>query len=173
MEYKIDNAKSNILWKAYQPKNYITGKVSFKQGKIVLSKGLITGGFAQVDFATIKVTDTKLTSDQQNTLEKHLKSGDFFNLLDHPSALFEVAEVRPSSGFTTHIVVGDLTIKGITHRFEIPTNIVIEKDKLDIKAKFTITRTRYNIDFMIEESFAEKKILPEFDIEIHIVGTAK
>ncbi len=172
MDYRIDNSLSTVSWKAHQPENTITGEISFKQGKINVLEELITGGFAQIDLTTIKVTDPKLESDEQKKLESHLKSSDFFNVQDYPSAIFEAEDVRTSSGFTTHIVVGDMTIKGVKHKIEIPANIIIEKGKIDIKAKLSVIRTKFNLDFMIEESFGDKKILPEFDVEVHIVATS-
>ena len=172
MEYQLDKKRSSISWTAYQPESRIEGKVDFKQGKIKVNGEHITGGYVQADLKNLIVTDRRLARDQQETLENHLKSVDFFNVNEHPSAVFEVLEVRPSSGLTTHLVAGDLTIKGIKHKFEIPANIIIDKHKVDVKAKLSIIRTKFNVDFMIEESYGAKKILPEFDLEVHIVAIA-
>ena len=172
MEYQLDKKRSSISWTAYQPENRMEGKVDFKQGKIKVNEGHITGGYVQADLKNLFVTDRQLDRDQQEELEKHLKSADFFNVNEHPSAVFEVMEVRPSSGLTSHMVAGDLTIKGTKHKFEIPANIVVDKHKVDVKAKLSIIRTKFHMDFMIEENYGTKKILPEFDLDVHIVAIA-
>ncbi|MDQ3190635.1 MAG: YceI family protein [Bacteroidota bacterium] len=172
MKYNIQINQSNITWEAHQPENNITGTVSFKQGNIKVLEGLIKEGFAQVDLTTIRITDSKLNIDQKQKLESHLKSADFFNVKEYPSAIFELTEVKTSSGFTTHVIIGNISIKGVMHKMEIPANIIFEGDKVDLKAKFSIIRTKHNVDFMIEESYGGKKILPEFDIEVHIVAMA-
>ena len=116
------------------------------------------------------ISDKKLDLAKQHTLLSHLKSEDFFNVEAYPSSIFEVIDVKSSKGVTTHVVEGDLTIKGVTHKMEIPANIVISNNKIDVRTKFRIIRTKFNINHMIEESFEDQKVLPEFEVEVHLVA---
>jgi polyisoprenoid-binding protein YceI len=170
MDYRLEKNYSFINWTAYQPERSSFGTVRFKQGKIRALEGDIISGFAQVDLSSIEVTDSKMPEEKRKKLEEHLKSSDFFNVSEFPSAVFEISSVKPSSGFATHIIEGEMTIKGITHHMIINANIVVTGDKIDLKAKLKINRTYYRIDFMMEEELGAEKILPEFELELSILA---
>ncbi|MBA3901887.1 MAG: YceI family protein [Bacteroidetes bacterium] len=170
MDYQLDKSTSIIKWIGYQQSGQHFGTVQFKQGKIRMTEGLIIGGYVQVDLATLKVTDPKLTADKQDEMESDLKSEKFFSVSGHPSAMFEINDVKTSNGHTTHVVNGDITIKGIKHQMNIPVNLIVSNNKVELKTKFNIIRTHFGIDYMIGEEYGEKKVLPEFEVDVHLVA---
>jgi polyisoprenoid-binding protein YceI len=170
MDYRLDKNYSYINWTGFQQDNSHFGTVKFKQGKARVSDGEIISGFAQVDLASLEVTDSKLSEEKRTELQEHLKSKDFFNVPDHPSAVFEINEVKRSSGSTTHTMEGDMNINGIKHHMSINANIVVTGEKLEVKAKFKLIRTQFGINFMIEESYGAQKVLPEFEVEMSLLA---
>jgi polyisoprenoid-binding protein YceI len=170
MDFQLEKTLSGVIWTGFQPNKSHYGTVKFKQGKVRVADGKILSGYAQVDLSSLTVTDTKLSEDKKAELETHLKSNEFFDVSGHPSALFEINEVKASNGHTTHIVSGDMTIRGFKHHMDIPVNVMVSNEKLDVKAKFNITRTHFGVNFMIEESFGDSKVLADFEVEVHIVA---
>jgi polyisoprenoid-binding protein YceI len=50
----------------------------------------------------------------EDTRDKHLRSPDFFDVVEHPELRFESTEIRPL-GEDTFEIEGDLTIRGVTN----------------------------------------------------------
>jgi polyisoprenoid-binding protein YceI len=170
MDFQVNKSNSFIRWVGHQKENHHFGTVHFKQGKVRISGGQIIGGFAQVDLSTIQVTDPKLTADKQEKLAMDLKSEHFFDVANHPSAMFEVNQVKVSNGQSTHIIIGDMIINGTKHRMEIPCNIMVSQNKLEVKAKFNIIRTHFGMSYLIEEELGDTKVLAEFEVDVHLIA---
>jgi len=97
-------------------------------------------------------------------LEGHLKSGDFFDVGKSPEASFEITSVKPFTGTVTdsndvrqeaiseykvanptHLIGGNLTIRGVTKNIEFPAQVTVGANSVDALAKFNIDRTQWNI----------------------------
>jgi polyisoprenoid-binding protein YceI len=50
----------------------------------------------------------------------HVRSEDFLDVENHPTMTFTIVDVRPVAG-NDYVVVGDLTIRGVTQRVELAT----------------------------------------------------
>src|SRR5690606_21261155 len=66
---------------------------------------------------TIKTASITTGSDDRDA---HLRSADFFDVENHPEITFRPAEIRHVGG-SEFIVVGDLTIRGVTRPVELAT----------------------------------------------------
>ncbi|SER62552.1 Polyisoprenoid-binding protein YceI [Gracilibacillus ureilyticus] len=73
------------------------------------------GDFDNLENASIKVT-VNVASIETNNEDRngHLKSGDFFDVENHPNITFQSKSVT-KAGDSEYKVTGDLTIKGVTN----------------------------------------------------------
>lgn len=93
----------------------------------------VRGRFAEVDAAveiadrieesTIEVTIDMASVDSGNRdRDDHLRSADLFDVETHPTATFRSTRIDPRG--TTATVVGDLTIRGVTHPVELQVDFL-------------------------------------------------
>lgn len=79
-------------------------------------------------------------------LTNHLKSPDFFDVAQFPTASFASAEIKPAaSGETTHEVTGDLTLRGVTKRVTFPAKLEVSPAEVKGRAEFAINRKDFGI----------------------------
>jgi polyisoprenoid-binding protein YceI len=100
--------------------------------------GQVTAGTVTIQMESVEADVAKLTG--------HLKSGDFFDVANHPTATFEITEVKKGTqANASHDVVGNLSIRGTTKSVSFPANVKIDGDAASIVAKFTINRKDFKI----------------------------
>ncbi len=140
----VDLASSKVNWKGVMLgiKEHF-GTVSLTEGTIVTTDGAITGGKFVVDLTTIAPEDT--VYDENSTKEKlvgHLSSPDFFNVEEHSTATFEI------TGSEGTDVMGNLTVRGITHPETVKNVSIAELDgALVITGDLTFDRKKYDVSF--------------------------
>ena len=79
-------------------------------------------------------------------LDKHLRSEDFFHVEKFPKATFESTEVRvEAEGDNTHVIKGNLTLRGKTKLVSFPARIQITEKRVTGKAEFSINRKDFGI----------------------------
>lgn len=186
MEYTVNHDSSLIEWTGAKPTGQHNGMVRIKSGTLYTDKGSVVGGKFIMDMNSITVLD--LTDEDMNSkLTNHLKSGDFFNVESHPEAVFEITKVEKFEGqeepkkepegseAPTHLITGNLTIKGISKN--ITFGAVITTDNGTIRAtspQFLIDRTEWDIRFKSKKFFDDLKdqfINDEFGIAITLQAT--
>ncbi len=124
--FEIDVAASVIRWTGQNLFNYHEGTLKLATGALALTQGaLLKGGFT-IDMDSIACSD--LTDSTLNAmLVAHLKTRDFFQVAEHPTAHFEVTAASPipeaTEGLPTHLITGDLTIRGVTRELTFPAVI--------------------------------------------------
>ncbi len=116
-EFKVDTAHTNV---------------GFRVSHLVVSK--TTGSFNDFDAtftydaenmgafsleATIQVASIDTNNDRR---DNHLRSADFFDVESHPTMTFTSTSVM--MGEDGPVLVGDLTIRGVTQQIELPITIV-------------------------------------------------
>jgi len=163
--WKVDTTESKIEWVATKVSGYHTGTVNIKDGELNIQDGKPTGGNFVLDMTSIIVSGPPQNDEKTNNkLLTHLKSPDFFEVSAHPIATFVITTVTPFSGTVkdsadprqetiskykvanpTHIVSGNLTIKGITKNIEFPASIVVSNNSANAIAKFNVDRREWNI----------------------------
>jgi polyisoprenoid-binding protein YceI len=117
-----------------------------------------TGGFAKftgkvtVDPATKALT--AVTADIDTTslytaipkLTDHLKTADFFEVREYPTAKFESTKVVPGKdGAAT--VTGKLTLHGKTQEISFPATVTVTPDGITLKSDFTINRSEFGMSY--------------------------
>jgi YceI-like domain len=164
-EYPIVKENSELFWRGTKPAGQHTGTVDITKGFIYMKDNEITGGSFIIDLNTI--VDTDLKNPEMNAkLVNHLKSADFFDVANFPFAGFEIVSLesyktnaKSENNFEpTHLVNGNLSIKGITKNISFPVSISMGNNSvIAISEEFAIDRTLWNVNFKSKSVFAEFK----------------
>lgn len=163
--HKIDISNSTIIWTAEKVTGSHTGSISLSSGNLTFTAEKITAGTFTITMNSITCTDItdKATNAQ---LVGHLKSDDFFGTATFPEAFFTITRVDYTTNNTGKIV-GNLTIKGITHAIEFP----FTKTGNNYIAKATVDRTKFNIRYgsgSFFDNLGDSVIYDNFTLQINI-----
>lgn len=107
-------------------------------GKINVAGGKIVGT------PEFKISMQSTWADD-NRLENHLKSPDFFNVATYPTSTFTVTGIEPEAA--TSKVTGNLNLHGITKSISFPAEIHLSENAVTVKADFAINRRDFNINY--------------------------
>jgi polyisoprenoid-binding protein YceI len=164
--WNLNVSDSKIEWIGTKVTGYHTGTVPLKEGQIYVNNNEVTGGKFVMDIANMNVSGPKGSdSAGNNKLLGHLKSADFFDVSKYPDAAFELTDVKPYKGEAikdtsdvrqeeiseykvtnpTHLVSGNLTMKGVTKNIEFPARITVSGNIAEATAKFNINRKDWGI----------------------------
>lgn len=169
----IDKKETVVIWKGSMQigSDSHTGFVSISKGELLSEKGELTGGTIEVDMNTIE--DETHRSD--NNLIKHLKDPDFFDVQKFPLSTIVITEVE-SIDAVTKKVIGNLTIKGITHPVSFPAKVEIKDGIVKANGKLVIDRTLWGIRYNSGKFFDNLKdqaIADSIEFNIKIVAKNK
>ncbi|MBA2662609.1 MAG: YceI family protein [Bradymonadaceae bacterium] len=120
---------------------------------------------AQVNKVEFEVDTTSVFSDNEK-LTGHLKSEDFFDVENHPKANFVSRRIEAKAGQgSTHVVTGDLTLRGITRELSFPATIKTSADQsLRASAEFTFNRLDFDIKYAgMPDDLIKKEVLLKLD----------
>ncbi|MDP3800381.1 MAG: YceI family protein [bacterium] len=152
--YVVDVPNSELKWegkKKFIPGYYDRGIIKIQSGSFVVSSGVVESGELTVDMSTIDVESTGRGSDESR-LAKHLKSADFFDATNFPTAKFELVKITPVTGLD-HTAEGSLTIKGITKAVNFPVKIYSDLGGVVVEGKAVIDRSLWNVRYGSETFF--------------------
>ena len=143
----VDLAASKIEWEGSKVTGKHNGTINLKSGSLQVKGNELVGGSFVIDMNSIAVTDLK--DKGKADLEKHLKTGDFFETEKFPEGKFEITGVKAQAGEgTTHIISGNLSLKDKSLGIEIPANVKIENGTVTASApQFTVDRTKFGITY--------------------------
>jgi polyisoprenoid-binding protein YceI len=166
---KVDASKSSVKWLAKKVTGEHSGTIGMKEGNLVVEKGKITGGKIVIDMNSIANTD--LADATWNAkLIGHLKSDDFFGVASFPTSEFVITKVE--SNGTSHVISGNLTIKGITNPASFTATSVRDGKNTIYSGTMTVDRTKYNIRYGSKSFFddlGDKAIYDEFTLNFNLV----
>jgi len=100
---------------------------------------------------TISVTIKTESIDTNNDrLDGHLKTPDFFSAREYPEMTFTSTSIEPA-GEGIYTLTGDLTIRGVTK----PVTAELEHTgtrggKIGFEARFTVTRSEFGVNYGVE-----------------------
>ena len=178
-EYTVAEG-SYLKWRGF--KTYVAsehiGTIGVQSGTFAMAGDQLVGGKITIDMNSIANVDIE-DEGKRGYLEGHLKSQDFFFVESFPTAVFEVVEVREeATDATPYVVVGNLTIRGITNSIEFPANVFVEEGSVRLEAPaFSIDRTKWNVkyhdsdDATIAETLKEDLIDHSIELTINVVAT--
>lgn len=128
-------------------------KIEFVGAKVTASH---PGGFTDfsgsvrvgdpIETSVIEVTvqTASLFADKEK-LTKHLKSPDFFDVAQFPTATFKSTGIKKDGA--EHTVTGDLTLHGVTKSISFPATISATDAQVSANAEFSIDRKDFGINY--------------------------
>jgi polyisoprenoid-binding protein YceI len=170
-KYDIDKMESVIIYKGSMllaSKGSHTGYVYLSKGELMFDNDKLVGGTVEIDMNTIEDID----HGGENSLVRHLKSPDFFDVEKFPVSVFDITMVVPVTRETIH-VTGNLSIKGITHAVTFPAKIEVKDGIVHADGKITIDRTRWGVRYKSGKVFsnlANEFISDDIEFDIKIVA---
>jgi polyisoprenoid-binding protein YceI len=170
---KVDVSKSELIWTGKKVTGEHTGKISLKEGTVIMDGAKLSGGKFVADLTSI--TNTDLTDKEYNgKLIGHLKSDDFFGVEKHPTATF-VGTKAVAKGNGVYDVTGNLTIKGVTNPVTFPVTVKPTSTGADITGKLVIDRSKFGIKYNSKSFFdaaalGDKMVNDDFTLDIKLVA---
>ena len=109
-------------------------------------------GQARLDAAAMSLQsvsveiDTNSITTQFDKLTNHLKSADFFEARQYPTAKFESTKITPGQGGQSQIT-GKLTLHGVTKEISFPATVAISPSGFTLGSTFSIERSQFGMNF--------------------------
>lgn len=144
-KYNVDKKESVVTWHGSMvmaSKGGHTGYVYLSKGELMIDKGHLVGGRVEVDMTTI----TEKTHGSDNSLVKHLKDPDFFDVEKFPTTTFDITNVSPGEKGMVN-VTGNLTIKGVTNAVIFPATLDVKAGVATAYGTLVIDRTKWDVWF--------------------------
>lgn len=173
--YVVHPPASQVIWTGSKlAGGEHTGTVALQSGKVNVKGSNITGGNFVIDMTSINNLDQK-AGEGKEKLEGHLKSDDFFDVENFPTATFEITSATPVTGQenVTHNISGNLTMKDITKSITIPANVTVVDNQFGaVTPQFTIDRTQWDVKYRsgILGTAKDKIINDEIGLKLVIQG---
>ncbi|RBL93867.1 YceI family protein [Chitinophaga flava] len=175
--YLADTATSVVEWIGTKPTGKHHGTLRLVGGAVYIKDTLITGGQLVINMHSLQDVDLRADTAMKNKLERELKSDAFFNVERYSTAVFEITAIKsyhPVVGEevelkdATHLISGNLTLKGITENISFPARIQLNNDELVATANFNIDRTLWGINYRADKSLQDKLINSQVNIGFHV-----
>lgn len=169
-ELKLNTSVSSVEWVGKKVTGQHNGNISIKEGMLHLHDGHLSGGKVTIDMSTITCAD--LEGEWSQKLVGHLNSKDFFDVENHKTSTLEIKSVKAIEG-NKHMILGDLTIKGISKPIKFPVTIEMKDGKLAAYAEVEVDRTLYDIKYGSGKFFddlGDKMIDDNFIIKFKIAA---
>lgn len=163
--FNIDTESSKIYWVGKKVSGEHSGYLLLGGGSIFVKNDKVLGADVKMNMNSIEVTD--LEGEWKDKLVGHLKNDDFFAVDKFPTATFKITSVEGTE------VVGDLTIKGITHKISFPANVSVTDGKVTASGTASIDRTKWDIKYGSGKFFSDlgdRMIHDEFEIKFELVA---
>jgi polyisoprenoid-binding protein YceI len=144
--YTASTADSVVRWTGRNLFNHHHGTVRLASGELVIDHGELSAANFEIDMNQIVCED--LTDPTWNaTLIRHLRDTDFFDVERYPVASFVSHEAKAINGATagtpTHLLRGELTLRGITHPLSFPIAVALAGERITAQAQFEVDRTLF------------------------------
>ena len=169
-EGDVDLEKSVVTWKGKKVTGKHHGTIKLKEANMKMENGVLKGGTFVIDMQSLENSD--LSGNMKGKLEGHLKSPDFFNVEEFPTATLNITNVVSRGMPGEFKIAGDLTIKGITKPVKFNAQIGETEGMMVAKADITIDRSEYDVRYgsgSFFDNLGDKTIYDEFDLNVKLV----
>jgi polyisoprenoid-binding protein YceI len=163
----INPEASKVMWAGTMLGIYThEGTLDMTEASLDISDGKITGGSFTVDMNTMIATDENYNPEEGSTPEKligHLKSPDFFDVENYPTASFTI------TGSEGNTVTGMLTIRGETNEEKVE-NVLMTKegDMVKITGDMTVDRKKYGVSW--DSPVQDRVLSNDMELNIKLIG---
>lgn len=160
-----DTDKTKLEWLGEKVTGEHKGTIKLKSGTLTWNENKVTGGEFLIDMTSIEDVE-----DNQK-LEGHLKSDDFFGIQKYPEAKLVITESTPFEKGTA-TVKGNLTIKEDTHPVEFKAARQQKDDGVWFYTNIPIDRTKYNIRYgsgTFFDNLGDRTIYDEFKLKVALL----
>lgn len=165
--FDVDTQNSKVYWTGKKVSGEHTGYLLIESGSVHVKNNEVVGAELTMDMKTIEVTD--LEGEWKDKLVAHLKNDDFFSVDKFPQSTFNIKSVKGDK------VVGDLTIKGITHEVSFPAEVRVDGGTVTANGTASIDRTKWDIKYGSGKFFSDlgdRMINDEFEIKFELKATS-
>ncbi|MEH6305795.1 YceI family protein [Olivibacter sp. CPCC 100613] len=183
--YDIDTTTTQVTWQGTHKGGVAPrfGNIKVVGGSLSVENGAITAGDLELNLTSLKVDPTSVTEEgkKHTDLEGHLKSADFFNVEKHPAAKFVITAVAPYDSTqqksllpgATNLISGNLTLKDSTLNITFPAQLAVAENEVTGKARFTIDRTAWGLNYKTEGSPENWAISKDIEIGFDLKAVKK
>lgn len=161
----IDPARSSVGFTGAKVTDSHTGTFAEFEGTIELDPDNPTRSAVTV---TIQMASVRIEPER---LLNHLKSEDFFDVENHPTATFTSTRIREGAEGTvgneraTHTVTGNLTLRGVTRTITFPAIVSITPAEVRARSEFKINRRDFDIVYPgMPDDLISDDVVIRFDI---------
>jgi polyisoprenoid-binding protein YceI len=171
--YQVDVSKSELKWEGRKVTGAHHGTIDVKDGSLEFDNGILTSGSFSINMNSMICLDLEDETWNKKLID-HLKSDDFFAVTTHPIAKLKITGVKnykDSDSEANYLIIGDLTIKGITHPIEFPAVIKVENSIVTAVAKIEVDRSKYDVRYGSGSFFTglgDKLIYDNFTMNVKI-----
>jgi polyisoprenoid-binding protein YceI len=170
VEGQIDLEKSTVTWKGKKVTGKHHGIIKLKEATLDMNDGMLNGGSFTIDMQSLENSD--LSGNMKGKLEGHLKSADFFNVAEFPTATLNLTKVSSRGTPGDFKVTGDLTIKGITKPIKFNAHIGESEGMMVAEADIMVDRSEYDVRYgsgSFFDNLGDKTIYDEFELSVKLV----
>ncbi len=147
--FTVDTTSSEVMWAGSKKiGGGHEGVIPIENGTLTTNGEELVGGTFVLDITRLENRD--LDGEGKGKLEGHLKSADFFDVDNHPTATFEITGVSPVDGEEefNHNITGNLTLKGTSRSITVPANVTMDGDRITATTPdFVIDRTEWGMQY--------------------------
>lgn len=169
-DYVMDNDNSSIKWtgRELSTKSHY-GSLQMKNGSLTVNTDGTINGIIKIDMTTIDCED--LQGRSKASLERHLRSDDFFSVESHPIATLTFKSEGGIEAGNKLAFNGDLEIKGISHPISFESELKSVDPKVSALVDMTFDRSKYNVRFRsgtFFQNLGDKLIYDDIEISVDI-----
>ena len=169
-DYVMDNDNSSIKWtgRELSTKSHY-GSLQMKNGSLTVNTDGTVNGIIKIDMTTIDCED--LQGRSKASLERHLRSDDFFSVESHPIATLTFKSEGGIGAGNKLAFNGDLEIKGISHPISFESEVKSVDPKVNALVDMTFDRSKYNVRFRsgtFFQNLGDKLIYDDIEISVDI-----
>lgn len=172
VKYVADTNASTIEWKGFKPTGSHNGIIKLESGVVKVNDGSIESGSFLVNMGSINVLDIPAEDEGNGKLLGHLKSPDFFDVENHPSAAFEITGITEVDGKT--MLSGNLTLKEVKNNITFPVTVSQNGDAMTLTSEtFTIDRSKWNVKYGSKSFFdnlGDKFINDDMELKVNLTA---
>ena len=166
-KYMVNTDESVIEWAGYKPTGSHVGTINIESGVFTVNDGDLESGTFVINMGSLE------ESEDNQRLEGHLKSADFFEVETYPSAAFEITGYEMVDGKA--MLSGNLTMKDTKNNVTFPVTTTQDGDTITLTSEmFTIDRSKWNVKYQSKSFFSdlgEKFINDDIELKVTVKAT--